>query len=440
MFCPYKNSYLQLVVAMNPRVINKAVDEAMQVKNLDLHTEQPAAQRLESMQPSLFAPHVDITRAQLGFGRIGLRLLNRDLHSTDPLKQLQALHSLLDQVQISENAMFLIDLNVVYRLVDIMFHSDAVVREKVCLNLSHLASYYQGRLRILSKPDIVDNLMTLILKDRKEIRYAAAYTLRSLSRDRCACATMMENREIVENLLKVIRNDHTGIVILYLKILENLAEWNPVRALKANAFQIMMKLFENSDPRIVSIAMDCMSQLCRHHIGQILADENDLTFVLMSHLTSPSIDIIISAVGVMAWSTLTTRSKWRAKERCLELTNLLVILCDSNKPILQLRCMQVLINLCDCPDIRNHLERYRLKHISNVYIRTHEQWDGTSVTRNYEEETGHNYRTMCIEGVETVKNDYGDNELVINVHSYLQTVTDLKQQLIKAILWKSYKD
>lgn len=50
------------------------------------------------MQPSLFAPHVDITRARLGFGRLGLRILNRELHSPEQLTQLQALHSVLDQV------------------------------------------------------------------------------------------------------------------------------------------------------------------------------------------------------------------------------------------------------------------------------------------------------------------------------------------------------
>lgn len=97
MFCSHKNSYLQLVSTMNPRVINKAVDQAME-RVCSLRTEIPASQRLESMQPSLFGPHVDISRARVGFGRIGSRVLNRELHSPDLLIQLQALHSILDQV------------------------------------------------------------------------------------------------------------------------------------------------------------------------------------------------------------------------------------------------------------------------------------------------------------------------------------------------------
>lgn len=49
---------------------------------------------------------------------------------------------------------------------------------------------------------------------------------------------IMENEEIIESLLKMIKNDHTGIVVLHLKTMANLAEWDPVRPLKANAFQV----------------------------------------------------------------------------------------------------------------------------------------------------------------------------------------------------------
>ncbi|RVE55178.1 hypothetical protein evm_000076 [Chilo suppressalis] len=440
MFCPHKNSYLQLVCAMNPRVINKAVDEAMERNHFDPHTEPPPAQRLESMQPSCHAPHVDITRARLGFGRVGLRIINRELHSPDHLKQLQALHSVLDQVQISENAMFLISLNVVYRLIDLILNRNPVIREKVCLILSHLATYYQGRQRITSRPEIIENLMMLFLRDRKEIRYAAANTLRTLARDRCACEMIMKNGEIVENLLKMIKSDQTGIVLLHLKTLERLSDWDPERALKANAFQVMLKLFRNNDPRIVSGAMDCMTQLCKHEVGMKLADMYDLTFVLRRYLGSRHIEVIIAAAGLMAYTTLTTQSKWRAKERCVEITKRLVHLCHSpNKPLLQLRCMQVLINLCDCPDIRHHMKMHWEIKVKDIKIRTHEEWDGTSETTSYGLENGHNYRTMCIEGVETIKNDYGDNAYVVNVHSYIKRVMEKKQQLIEAIDWKSYK-
>ncbi|XP_030024535.2 uncharacterized protein LOC115443318 [Manduca sexta] len=441
MFCSHKNSYLQLVCSVNPRVINKAVDRAMRKKHFDPHTELPPAQRLESMQPSLYAPQVDITRARVGFGRIGLRVLNRELHSPDNLVQLQALHSILDQVQISENAMFLINLQIVYRLIDLMLDRDPVIKEKVCIILTHLCNYYQGRKRIMSRPIVIDNLMRLFLRDRKEIRYAAAYTLRTLARDRCACEMIMENEEIIENLLKMIKNDHTGIVLLHLKTLANLTEWNPTRPLKANAFQVMLTLFRDPDPRIVASAMDCMTQLCKHTVGKKLADNYDLTFVLRPFLTSPHIEVVISAVGLLAYTTLTTRSKWRAKECCVEVTRRLVDLCHTpNKPLLQLRCMQVLINLCDCPDIRYHMKMHWETRVKNVRIRTHEEWDGTSETTTYGLETGHNYRTMCIERVETIKNDMGDNPEVVNVYSYLRRLHNIKERLIKAINWKCYRD
>lgn len=345
------------------------------------------------------------------------------------------------QVQISENALFLIDLHVVYRLIDLMQSRDPVIREKVCMILTHIATYYQGRKQILSRPVIIENLMWLIMRDRKEIRYVAANTLKTLARDRCACEVICKVEDIIVNLLKMIKHDHAGIVVLHLKTFANLIEWDPIKPLKANAFQVMLTLFEDDDAAVVSHAMDCMTQLCKHEVGRKLADEYDLTFVLRRYIVSSDVEVIISAVGLMAYTTLTTRSKWRAKEACNELTKRLVTLGHTHtKPLMQLRCMQVLINLCDCPDIRNHMKQHWETKVKMIKIRTHEEWDGTSETTSYGLQTGHNYRTMCIENVETIKNDFGDNAEVVNVHSYLLRVVQIKQRLIKSINWKSYRD
>ncbi|CAK1599379.1 unnamed protein product [Parnassius mnemosyne] len=437
MFSPHKNSYLQLVCAVNPRVINKAVDQAMQVKQFDPHTELPAAQRLESMQPSLYAPHVDISRARLGFGRIGLRQIVRDLHSPDQLIQLQALHSVLDQVQISENAMHLIDLHVVFRLTDLMMERNPIIKEKVCIILSHLANYHQGRRHIMSRPKIISNLMELIITECKEIRYAAAYTLKTLSRHLCCCEVIISEEQIVENLLMIIKNDHFGIVLLIVHTLTNLTQWDPVPALKANAFQVMLALFDNKDHRILSAAMECMSQLCGHDVGRELADIHDVTFILKRFLMSESIEVKISAVGLMQYTTLTTRSKWRAKEICPELTKSLVWLCQYAKsPVLQLRSIQVLINLCDCPDIRHHMKAHWEKEVKSIVICSARQWDGCETS--YSNEIGFNLKTMCVEDVRTVKSDFGETANVVNLYSYLKRVCDAKDQLIRAINWKPY--
>ncbi|XP_013167336.1 PREDICTED: uncharacterized protein LOC106117525 isoform X1 [Papilio xuthus] len=430
MFCPHKNSYLQLTCAVNPRVINAAVDRAMQVKKYDPHTERPPAQRLESMQPSLFAPHVDITRATLGFGRTGLRLLVRDLHSPDPLIQLQAIHSVLDQVQISENAMFLIDLHVAHRLADLMLERNPVIMEKVCNILSHLANYYQGRKHIFTRPVIISNLMWLLMRGRKEVRYAAGHTLCTLSRHLCCCEAIMKEDDIIENLLKMIRNDHVGIVLLLLETLMHLTDWDPEPPLKANAFQVMLALFNHEDSRIVSSAMDCMAKLCCHSIGKELADIYDITFVLKPYLNG-TIKVKISAVGLMQYTTLTTRSKWRAKEICYSLTKILVSLCQhTNSPILQLRAMQVLINLCDCPDVRYHMKSHWERKVKRISIGCVELWDGTDELRTYGLDT--RVRSKSFEKISEHSN-------VVNLYTYIRRVNAAKEHLLRAINWKPYE-
>ncbi|XP_048006186.1 uncharacterized protein LOC125241655 [Leguminivora glycinivorella] len=241
MFCAEKNSYLQLVCAMDPRVINKVVDRAMGKKVIDspcaneligpmqcmcakhLASKDPPPSAkfhplgLGPAQPSTYAPHIDITRSRLGFGRVGLRLLNRDLQSPDYLIQLQAIHTVLDQVQLSESAVYLINLNVVHRLTELLDSRDPVIREKVCIILTHLAGYYQGRQRISACPNLYFRLMWLCMRDKKEIRYAAAYTFRTLCRDRCACEEICKVDDLIENMLKIIKNEYTGIVLIHLK-------------------------------------------------------------------------------------------------------------------------------------------------------------------------------------------------------------------------------
>lgn len=439
MFCAHKNSYLQKVFAINPRVINKAVDLAM-CRLPDGHDTEPVTQRMESMQPSLYAPQVDVSHARLGFGRIGLRIIIRDLHSKDFLVQLQSLHSIMDQVQISENALYLLQLHLVYRLIDLFDHRSPIVIEKLCIILTHLANYYQGRKQILSRPIIIKRLLAITINERRELRYVAANALKTLAKDRCSAEAITKCENIIPNLLKIVTQDFRGIVVMHLKTLRNLIEWEPLFPLKCNAFQVMLSLFDE-EAEIAYCAMDCMAQLLKHPFGRELSDKNDLNFKLRPFLNSDNIEIIMSVVSLMQVTTLTTASKWRAKEICVELTERLVELCHCpNKPIIQLCCMQVLINLCDCPDIRNYVKTMLENKIMDIYIRNHEEWDGTSETTTYCFETGFNRKTMVIEGVNNIKDDCGMNASVVNVHSYVRTLNKIKQKLIKAINWKCYRD
>ncbi|KAJ8734300.1 hypothetical protein PYW07_014851 [Mythimna separata] len=429
MYCPYKNSYLQLTTSVDPKLVNKAVRRAMRKTQIDPHDERPPAQRLTSMQPSLYAPWTDISRARMGFERVGLRTINRNICSEDSFIQLQAIHSLLDQVQISESALFLIDLNIVYRLIKLLEHRDPIVKEKVCLILAHLGNYFQGRTRILSDPIIIDHLMFLFMRDRKEIRYAAAYCLRQLTR--YGCEMISKNEKIIENLLKVIKNDHVGIVVLHLESLKNLTDWDPVEALKANGFQVMLELIEFKDERVVQGAMECLRQLCKHSIGKKLADKYDMTRLLVSYLYCEDLNIVISTVGLLMYTTLTTKAKWRLKEFQYQLSKRLVWLClKKDVPVLQLRAMQVLINMCEVPDCRNFIKETLDTRIRDIKIRKADQWDGTTDTKHYGVDIGHLYRTRYVPGAETIKVCLGDNAEALNVESYRKRVVATKQRLI----------
>lgn len=337
------------------------------------------------------------------------------------------------QVKMSENAMFLVSLNVTNKLIDLLPDKDPVVREKVCLILTMLGTYYQARARIMAKPIVIDHLMYLFMRDRKEIRYAAANCLQTLARSEAE--TIIRNDKLVENLIKMIKHEHEGIVLIHLETLAHLAEWNPEKPLKANAFKVMLKLILYAEDRITQAAMKCLTHLCKHPVGQKLADKYDLTRFLIPYIDSDNLHIIISTVGLMAYTTITTRAKWRVKEFIYYLSRRLIYLCIVHDiPVLQLQAMQVLINMCDCPDVREFMKVNLEKYIEvGIKIRTPEQWDGATEPRKYGLDVSHDYRTRYIDGVETVKNDTGDYVDSINVPNYLQRVRDTKEHLLKAM-------
>uniref|UniRef100_A0A2A4JLS7 Uncharacterized protein n=1 Tax=Heliothis virescens TaxID=7102 RepID=A0A2A4JLS7_HELVI len=400
-----------------------------------LSSELPPAQRLESMQPSLYAPCVDITRGRMGFERLGLRILNKDITSEDNFVKLQAIHSLMDQVQMSENALFLINLNVIYKLIDLLTDPDPIVKEKVCLILSQLTHFYQGRKRIIARPVFIDRLTFLFMRERKEIRYAAALCLKNLAI--YSAKDIIKNEKIVESLIKMIKNDHVGIVLLHIETLKKLAEWDPEKPLKANAFKVMLRLMTYCEVKIHHAAMECIRQLCKHSVGKKLADKYDLIQLLMIHMQSEDQQVIISALGLMEYSSVTSMSKWRGREFVYDLTTFLVVLCVTHDiPVLQIRAMQVVINLCDCPDIRTYVKNnLEMQIINGIKIRKPGQWDGTTDTDIYGLKTGNNYWTRY---EANVKNDHYDQGEIVNEHYYLERVKATKDRLIKILNYKSY--
>ncbi|XP_047037245.1 uncharacterized protein LOC124642686 [Helicoverpa zea] len=449
MFCPDQNAYLQLVCPIEPRVINKAVRKAMRRKvneprddKYNLLTTSISSSRLDSSQPSLSMPFVDVTEARLGLGRNGLKIVVRELNSPDKLTKIRAVHTVGNLVAGMDCALHLIDLHVIYRLIDLMQDIEPIIRERVAFILTKFATMYQGRKRIMSRPIVVDHLIQMFMQDRKEVRYAAALCLKTLTRDRCACEIINKNDKIIVSLLKMIKHDYMEIVLYHLNSLKNLSEWDPVGPLKANAFLVMKKLLVYHQYRVVHAALDCMTQMCKHSVGKQLADKYDLNCTLLHYLMSPEIEVIVSAVGLMQYTTVTTQSKWRAKQFGYDLIKRLVALTASHTvPILQLRSLQVMINLSSCSDIRFELKNNWEQAIaSQVKIRPFENWDGTSTNTTFTTKTGYNYETMCIEDEDTIKADFGDRVQAFDTQSYAKRIADAKKRLLAAINNTNYKE
>uniref|UniRef100_A0A2A4JL78 Uncharacterized protein n=1 Tax=Heliothis virescens TaxID=7102 RepID=A0A2A4JL78_HELVI len=449
MFCPGTNAYLQLVCPIEPRVINKAVKKAMcrkvnepQEDKYKLTTSSLSSLKLESTQPSLSMPFVDYTQARLGLGRTGLKIVVRELNSPHKLTKIRAIHTVLDLVAAMDQALYLIDLHVIYRLIDLMADNEPIIREKVAIILTRFGTMYQGRKRIMSRPIVVDHLINMFMQDRKEIRYAASLCLKTLTRDRCACEIINKNDKIIVSLLKMIKHDYMEIVLYHLNSLKNLAELDPVGPLKANAFLVMKKLLIYHQYRVVQAAIDCLTQLCKHSVGKKLADKYDMNACLLHYLLCPELEVITSTVGLMQYTTVSAHSKWRAKQFAYDLIKRLVTLSQSHTvPVLQLRSLQVMINLCSCSDIRMELKNNWESFIEEeVHVRTFEHWEGTATSTTFTKETGYNYRTMCMEDVDTIKADFGNRVRPFDVHSYAERIREAKQRLLKAINCTSHKE
>lgn len=290
-----------------------------------------------------------------------------------------------------------------------------VIREKVCLIINDIATYEAGINSILKRPKLLLNLKWLALKDKKEIRYAASTALRTIANERCAPEAMMRNHKLVPALLGAVVNERVGIVIIHLRTLERLISWNPEVALEHNAFQVMMSLTEHEDPRVVCGALDCLAGLLTHEVGRQLADDHDMVFYLRPYLKSKFPNVIIAAASAMRFATITTRSKWRAKEICMKLSKRLVQLTHMpTNPMMQLNSLQILLNLCDAAEFRHHLNDYWEQTIKDIAI-------GTPA------EIGD---ILCS----------NDAVLIGEINTYIKPIAELKQLLLNAMKWKPYKE
>ncbi|CAH1643716.1 unnamed protein product [Spodoptera littoralis] len=437
MFNHAMNSYLQMECPVDPRVIHKAMRRAMRQK---LHSKYENEE--ESTQPSLNVPNLEVMVATLGFRRSGLDNLIKDLSSNHNLTKQRAVHALLDQVVYPENLLYLIEKNMVHKLIILMTDKEPIVREEVAVIFTRLASTHICKMNILAHPVFLNNIINIIMHDRKEIRYAASLCLKTLTRDRCACKIIMKNDNVIASLLKMIKHDCMEIVIYHLNSLKYLSNWNPVPPLKAEAFPVLTSLLVFNRTRVEQAAMDCLAVLCKHEIGKQLADSYDLNKLLLHYIHVQDVQMINSTLGLLQYTTITVKSKWRVKEFGYKLVKRLVRLTYAQtQPLVQLRAMQVLMNLCDNADMRIEVKNTWgsfAKLVHRVKISPDEVFVNTSEITTFSEETGLNYATMSIEPVDIIKNEYGSDVEIGDPSSYIGRIRNAMRNLVKAMNATSY--
>nr|CAH7722130.1 unnamed protein product [Callosobruchus chinensis] len=148
---------------------------------IDEHDLEPAFNRLTSQQPNIPVQNVDVTRRPLGFGRVAMPKLRRELHHKNEDTVIAAIESLCDLVHDPERGYEAINLRIVNRLMDLVAHENAAIREKTCKTLTVLAGLAAGKEAIVESPFLLENIAICVEDPYPEVRIHVAAMLEMIA-------------------------------------------------------------------------------------------------------------------------------------------------------------------------------------------------------------------------------------------------------------------
>ncbi|XP_014217223.1 radial spoke head 14 homolog [Copidosoma floridanum] len=367
---PKLNSFLQ---TCNPDLSAKILDRVVERGYVQtLKTEATKSKfplsRLRTAQPQCFAPDVDVTRSKCAFGPYALPQLKKELENCDPLIVRQAVTTLGDLLIDPAKSIEAIGLGIVDELSSFLVSKDPYLRERVAMIYSTIANQNAGRTAITENFDILSNLLKALGDKFAAVRLKVALAVETLAQEPNA-ADLMITCGFLEVIVKSVCEEKKEVLIVHLDTLRWLTQRDAARAIEDGLFEKLASLLENVDEeRVLRGALICMKNLCECPTGKQRANDADLLKTLKRYIYDKREHLLVEAVRVASFVTITTKGKLRALE--LEMMNRLLYLATGRKKkgcrccgdhdnddddMLLLAILKTVTNIAEAPEARKQL-------------------------------------------------------------------------------------
>lgn len=369
MYSPHKHSYLQCRSSkVNPRIINRSVNLARNQPTIDTSDLDPPFLRLSSEQPNIPIENVDLTRRSVGYGKLALPKLRRELHSNDASIMIHAINSIMDLVCDPEKGYEAIRLRIPQRMIDLLLSKSEEVRERACMVLTTLAGMADACEMLVKDVKFLENLADVIEDISPVVRIKAATLLEMLTRNWMAVfelATTAYVPALLDNLL----DEDEAIVAIHLSSLEKLlhAEGR-IFAIEYGALDIFEELLKRSDSKVLCGATNCIAFLATVMYGKELAFNANILIKLNRLLHDERSEVYCAAASAIMYCTLLTKAKLAAKKVKYLPDRLLVLCRNCEHPQARIHSMKALTNLCEHPYIRKKIKQEHLDEVQSIPV------------------------------------------------------------------------
>lgn len=319
---------------------------------------------LTTEEPNIPVELCDVTRRFVGFGRVGLVKLRRELHHKDVDVQIAAITSIIDLVRDSEILFYVLKMDYVKRLTDLIVHYRTEVRERALLLLKIFATTEEGRIRITKVPKLIENLALLMEDPEIVVRLYVTHLLKALT-DSEESKCVLNEQKFIKLILQRLQLDPHELVIPYLQTLQFLisSEEQCRTLMQTNGFRIIRSCLNHSNGELVGAALYCLMELTSIKTGRNLAYKEDLLVTLSELVHDERPEIHIPATGVIMNCTIKIKTKVVAAEFTELPLRLIKLAKNPFNRTAQIYCLKALTNICEYPKTRkfvknNFMEEY----------------------------------------------------------------------------------